>query len=72
VRSIELDGDIKKLTGQCAAATFELEGKVVYTTAATEFKSGPCKNLKNGEEVEVRGFLMSDGRVRADVIRFDD
>ena len=63
---------MEKLAGTCPALTFELDGYVVYTTPTTEFQRGPCKNVRNGAEIEVRGFLMSDGRVRADVIRFDD
>lgn len=63
---------MEKLTGGCPAYVFELDGRVVYTTSSTEFQRGPCKNLKNGSEVEVRGTLMSDGRVRADRIRYED
>ena len=66
-----LEGTVQKLAGECSAATFELDGSTVYTTAATEFQRGPCRNLANGKDLEVRGFLMSDGRVRADLIRFD-
>jgi hypothetical protein len=59
------------VSGECATATFELGGFVVYATQNTDFQRGPCRNLTNGRAVEVSGFLMSDGRVRADVIRFD-
>ena len=59
------------MSGECATATFELGGVVVYATQNTDYQRGPCRNLANGRDVEVSGFLMSDGRVRADVIRFD-
>lgn len=72
VRAITLDDEVEKLVGTCPALTFELDGYVVYATATTEYQRGPCKNVRNGADIEVRGFLMSDGRVRADVIRFDD
>jgi hypothetical protein len=69
VREIELQGVVQNLVGECGAATFQLAGQVVYTTGNTQVERGPCRNLTNGRTVEVRGFLMSDGRVRADVIR---
>ncbi|MDQ3487423.1 MAG: DUF5666 domain-containing protein, partial [Acidobacteriota bacterium] len=71
VRAVTIEGTVQKLAGECGAATFEIGNQVIYTTAATSFMRGPCRNLANGAKVEVSGFLMSDGRVRADVIRFD-
>jgi len=71
VRAVTIEGSVQKLVGECGTATFEVGGQVVYTTIATSFMRGPCRNMVNGATVEVRGFLMSDGRVRADVIRFD-
>jgi hypothetical protein len=78
VRAIELDGEIKKLTklgpapDGCSTWRFELDKREVFTTTDTEYQRGPCKNMKNGREIEVRGWLLSDGTVRADRIRFDD
>ena len=54
--------------------TFTLGTRAVYTRAETDFSKGSCrKEMKNGAEVEVRGYMMSDDRVRADrVIFYDD
>jgi hypothetical protein len=72
VRTIELSGKIDKLAGGCPSRTFTLAGYVVYTTAATTYDDGACKDMKNKKEVDVRGVLMSDGQVRADRIQLDD
>ena len=52
--------------------SFTLLTRTVYTTEQTMFSKGPCRELQNGREIEVRGMLMSDGRVRADRVRFED
>jgi hypothetical protein len=81
VREIELDGEARRVSGACPALTFVLEGRTVYTTADTKYSRGSCERLQNGggddddddeREVEIVGTLMSDGRVRADRVRFDD
>jgi hypothetical protein len=80
VREIELDGEARRVSGVCPALTFVLEGRTVYTTADTKYSRGSCERLQNGggdddddeKEVEIVGTLMSDGRVRADRVRFDD
>ena len=59
------------LSGSCHTATFTLDGRTVYTTENTSFERGPCRDLTNNQEVELDGVLMSDGRVRADRIRFE-
>jgi hypothetical protein len=71
VSAVELSGRISSVSGTCPAVTFVLEGQVVYTTSATEFSKGPCRDLKSDKKVSVTGWLMSDLRVRADAIRFD-
>lgn len=71
MRTIELKGRIAELSGGCPTWTFKLAGRAVYTTAATTYERGPCKNMSNEKEIEVRGVLLSDDRVRADTIRYD-
>ena len=63
---------MEAVSGSCPALTFRLEGRTVYTSSDTRWSEGSCKNLKNKKEVEVRGYLMSDQRVRADRVIFDD
>ena len=72
VRSIELDGDAMDVAGTCPNRTFRLENRTVYTSDQTMYESGNCGNLRNRVDIDfVRGMLMSDGRVRADRIRFE-
>jgi hypothetical protein len=72
VRSIDLEGRLSNLSGECPIVTFRLRGYDVYTTSSTRYDDGQCRHLRNGREVEVRGMLMSDGRVRADRVEVDD
>jgi hypothetical protein len=72
VKEIELDGDVRSLGGACPTVQFEVEGRTVFTTASTKYKDGDCRRLRNRREVEVKGWLLSDGKVRADRIEFDD
>ncbi|CAN5632498.1 hypothetical protein BH23ACI1_BH23ACI1_05500 [soil metagenome] len=59
------------LSGSCPALTFTLRGLAVYTTSATRYDDKRCEDIRNGREVEIRGTLMSDGRVRADRVEID-
>jgi hypothetical protein len=68
VSPIDLDGTIAGVSGTCPLLIFVLDGKAVFTTSATVFKKMPCKDVKNGVEVRVSGYLMSDGTVRADQV----
>ena len=72
VSEITLVGEAGTVSGTCPALTFTVQSRTVYTTEQTMFSKGPCRDLQNGREVEVRGMLMSDNRVRADRIRFED
>jgi hypothetical protein len=71
VSDITLTGKVDSVTGSCPALTFTLQGHTVYTTADTQFMKGPCKDIQKNAEVEVRGKLMSDDRVRADRVTFE-
>ena len=71
VREITIDGEVGDVSGSCPALTFTLDGRTVVTSNQTEFSRGPCKDLRSGVEVEVRGTLMSDGRVQAIRVRYE-
>jgi Domain of unknown function (DUF5666) len=60
------------MSGGCPALTFRLRGQTVYTSEATGFKRGSCKDLVNGRFVSVEGRKMSDGRVRGDTVELGD
>lgn len=69
VRQIELSGEVQSVSGVCPLIVFQLNDQTVYTTAVTEIKSGPCKDIGRGQNVSVKGWEMSDGRIRADEVR---
>lgn len=72
VIAVDLDGEARNVAGTCPNRTFSLDGRIVYTTAQTAFERGNCADLRNGEDLDlVRGWLMTDGRVRADRIRYE-
>lgn len=72
VQEIELEGLVSELTGSCPVWRFRLGGTTAYTHGDTSYERGPCTRMRNGIEVELRGWLMSDGTLRADRIRFDN
>ena len=71
MRPITLEGTVSAPSGTCPTLRFTVDGRIVTTSTATEFSKGPCKDLRQGIEVEVRGMLMSDDSVRADRVRFE-
>jgi hypothetical protein len=68
IGEIKLDGKIQSLSGTCPAIRFRLSGRTVFTTSATDFRKGSCKDIHNETSVNVEGERMSDGTVRADRI----
>lgn len=44
---------------------FTLSGRLVRTTAATEFKKTSCQDLSAGTTVKVKGIVQSDGSMVA-------
>jgi hypothetical protein len=54
----------------CPTLLFELKMRVVYTTSATQYTGGGCRDLRKDAQVDVRGVEMLDGRVRADRVTF--
>ena len=59
------------MSGTCPSLTFKLNGYTVTTTSATEFSKGPCKDLKDGKGLWLRGELTSPSTVTALRIEFD-
>lgn len=63
---------MQNLSGSCPSLVFEVERKTVYTTPSTEYDDGRCKDVKKNKKIEIKGTLMSDGRVRANEVEVDD
>jgi hypothetical protein len=60
------------VAGTCPEVTFRIGGQTLfYTTADTRYDDVRCSDLRNGMSVEIKGTLMSDGRIRADQIERD-
>jgi hypothetical protein len=56
---------VSDVSGVCPALQFSLKNTLVRTTAATNFSKGPCKDVRNGKEVELKGDVQPDGSVTA-------
>ena len=61
----ELSGIVQTSTGACPALRLTVNGKVVTTSAATEFHDGACTDVRAGANVEVKGTAEADGRITA-------
>ena len=53
------------VSGTCPALRFTLKGYVVQTTSLTTFAKGPCKDVKDGKNVDVTGVLLDSRTVNA-------
>jgi uncharacterized protein DUF5666/all-beta uncharacterized protein len=71
-QDIELKGTISGLGGSCPAIRFSVSGRTVTADSGTEFDKKPCRDLRNGTNVEVKGRTQSDGSVRASKIEAKD
>ena len=67
-RSIDLSGTVSSLIGVCPVIAFRVDDRTVYALPDTDFGKGECGDLRNGSDVDIKGVLMSDGRVRADKV----
>jgi hypothetical protein len=63
--SIDLEGRIVLLGGTCPAVAFWVDGRVVVTSQATEYKRGRCADLSNGDTVTASGTVRPDRAVDA-------
>ena len=72
MREVNANGRIDSISGSCPNVTFVLDDKTVYTTSATRYDDGNCRDLERREKVKVKGTLMSDGRIRANEVEIDD
>lgn len=70
VEEIDLSGFVGNLTGACPVWQFTASARTIFTHADTTYERGPCTRMRNGIEVDVHGWRMSDGTVRADRIRY--
>jgi mRNA-degrading endonuclease toxin of MazEF toxin-antitoxin module len=68
-----VSGKVTSLSGSCPALSFSIKDRDVYTSSATDFKNGSCRNIGRDSQVSVEGVEMPDKRIRADkVTTLDD
>ena len=61
----ELSGSVSSLSGSCPNLTFNIGRTTIATDAATEYRGGSCRDLRNKKHVTVTGASQSNGTVRA-------
>lgn len=64
-----ISGSVSSMSGTCPLLTFTVNGKVVRTTATTEYSGTLCLTLKAGDVVEVQGRAQADGSITATLVR---
>ena len=52
---VDVSGKVEAAGGACPNLQFTVKGYLVKTSAATSFAGGPCKDVKNDKQVDVRG-----------------
>jgi hypothetical protein len=52
----------------CPIVAFRVDGREVFALPDTDFIKGDCTDLRNGTDVDIKGVLMSSGRVRAEKV----
>jgi hypothetical protein len=68
---VQLRGRVTSLSGICPFVSFVVNGRTVVAGIGTDYRRGRCGDLSNGDEVDVRGTLLS-GAVQASRIEFRD
>jgi hypothetical protein len=67
---VDVSGRVDDVRGSCPNLTFELKNYVVRTNNATTFSRGPCRDLRDGKDITMRGTRQSDGSLVATRIEF--
>jgi hypothetical protein len=68
---VDFTGRVSRLSGRCNNVSFSAAGRQVVTDNDTDFSRGRCRDLSNGDTVNVRGVLVADV-VRASRVRFEN
>ncbi len=66
---VKLSGRLQSLSGTCPAIRFTIGGTAVTTNAQTSFSRGKCTELRNNDDVEVKGRRQPDGSVVASEVK---
>ena len=72
VQNIEFEGVVSAVAGACPDVTFVAAGRIVIADRRTDFRRGDCRDLSDGDRVEVRGTTTTGSPVNATRIEFRD
>lgn len=77
-RTVRIEGEISRLSGDCPTLSFVIDGAVkqvealakttVLTGSGTTFSGGSCSSLRNRDKARVTGEMGTDGRVTASIV----
>jgi len=66
---VRISGQLSELTGSCPSIRFKLGSKRVGTDGSSAFVDRSCRDLRQGEPIEVEGGWGADGRLMARKLR---
>jgi hypothetical protein len=65
---VKVAGLISGLTGGCPILAFKVGSTVVATDGKTKFKETNCRDIREGQRVEVKGQQLLSGVVLAETV----
>ena len=68
MKEIDLSGKAGPVSGICPLISFITKERQVYTTLLTDFRRISCDQVDKGTDLSVKGWEMSDQRIRADQV----
>ncbi len=66
-----IEGTVRKVSGSCPNLRFVIAETRVVTKDDTRYEDGTCNAVKEGQRVEVKGKLSSDGTLSAWKVELD-
>jgi hypothetical protein len=68
--TVQLDGEVDKVRGDCPDRRFDIRRQTVRTNGTTSYVNGDCEALKKDVHVQVQGFEREDNDIDAIQIVF--
>jgi cytochrome c-type biogenesis protein CcmE len=69
---VEVEGTVSQVSGSCPNLRFTVGDTQVVAKDKTRYDDGTCKDVKDGQRVEVKGKLNQDGTLSAYKVDLDD
>ena len=67
----KIEGVATNLSGECPDLRFQIGEARVVTNAQTVYDGGSCRDIDDGDALEVEGSLSADGELTAWEVDFD-